>query len=61
MGDLGGYQAYTISSKRCSFCLNEKLKIALQKNNNMLNKRTKMLNKCRPRIKYTLILYDSKD
>ena len=35
---LGRHQAYNTSSKRCycALCLNEKLKIALHKNNNML-------------------------
>ena len=38
---LGRYQAYNTSSKRCSLCLNEKLKIALHRDNNMLIRRTK--------------------
>ena len=33
---LGRHQAYNTSSKRCSLCLNEKLKIALHRNSNML-------------------------
>ena len=44
---LGRHQAYNTSSKRCSLCLNEKLKIALHRNNNMLNKRTKILKQCK--------------
>ena len=44
---LGRHQAYNSSSKRCSPCLNEKLKTALHRNNNMLNKGTEILNKCR--------------
>ena len=58
---LGRHQAYNTSSKRCSLCLNEKLKIALHRNNNMLNRRTEILNKCRHKNKYALISYDSKD
>ena len=58
---LGRHQAYNTSSKKCSLCLNEKLKIALYRNNNMLNRRTKILKKCRHKIKYSLISYDSKD
>ena len=58
---LGRHQVHNTSSKRCSLCLNEKLKIRLHWNNNMLNKRTEILNKCRPKNKYTLISYDSKD
>ena len=38
---LGRHRAYNTSNKRCSLCLNEKLKIALNRNNNMLNRRTK--------------------
>ena len=52
---LGRHQAYNTSSKRCSLCLNEKLKIALHGNNNMLNRRTEILNKCRHKNKYALI------
>ena len=58
---LGRQQAYNTSSKRCSLCLNEKLKIAFNRNNNILNKQTKILNKCRHKNKYALISYDSKD
>ena len=58
---LGRHQAYNISSKRCSPCLNENLKIALHVNNNMLNRRTEILNKCRHKDKYALISYDSKN
>ena len=54
---LGRHQAYNTSSKRCSLCLNEKLKIPLQRNNNKLNERTKVLNKCRHKNKYALLLY----
>ena len=35
---LGRHQAYNTSSKRYSLCLNEKLKIALHRNNNILDK-----------------------
>ena len=60
---LGRHQAYNTSrsSNRCLLCLNEKLKIALHRNNNMLNRRTKKLNKCRHKNKYALISYNSKD
>ena len=57
---LGRHQAYNTSSKRCSLCLNEKLKIVLHRDNNMLNKRTEILNKFRRKNKYALISYDSK-
>ena len=58
---LGRHQVHNTSSKRCSLCLNEKLKIALYRNNNMLNRRTEILTKCRHKNKYALISYDSKD
>ena len=57
----GRHQAYNTNSKRCSLCLNEKLKIVLHRDNNMLNRRTEILNKCRHKNKYALISYDSKD
>ena len=41
--------------------INEKLKIALHRNNNMLNRRTKILSKYRHKNKYALISYDGKD
>ena len=44
---LGRHQTYNTSSKRCSLCLNETMKIALHRNNNMLNRRTEILNKWR--------------
>ena len=48
---LGRHQAYNTSSKRCSICLNEKLKIAMYRKKNMLNKWTKILNKRKHRNK----------
>ena len=44
---LGRHRAYNRSSKRSSLSLNEKMKIALYKNNNMLKKQTKILSNCR--------------
>ena len=58
---LGRHQAYSTSSKRSSLCLNEKLKIVLHRDNNLLNRRTEILNKCRHKNKHALISYDSKD
>ena len=48
---LGRHQAYNTNSKKCSLCLNEKLKIALHRNNNMLNGQIEILNKCRHKKK----------
>ena len=42
-------------------CLNEKLAIALHKDDNILNKRSEIISKCRYRNKYMLASYDSKD
>ena len=58
---LSRHQAHNKGSKRCSLCLNEKLKTTLHRNYHMLNKCTKTLNKCRHRNKNALISYDSKD
>ena len=54
-------QTLGTSSKRCSLCWNEKLKIALHRYKNMVKKRTEILNKCRHKNKYALTSYDSKD
>ena len=48
---LGRNQAYNTGNKRCSLCLNEKLKIALHRSNDMLNNQTEILSKCRHRNK----------
>ena len=49
------------SSLRCNLCLNEKLEIALFKGNNILNKRTELISKCRHINKHTLLRHDTKD
>ena len=51
---LGQYQPYNVNTKRCLLCLNEKLQIAIYRGNNMLNKRTEIISKCRHRNKYAL-------
>ena len=58
---LGTHKSYNQSSKRCLLCLNEKLAIALHRDDNMLNKRSEVISKCRHRNKYMLANYDSKD
>ena len=60
LGNFGNPQ-FIQSSKRCLQCLNEKLAIALHKDDNMLNKRSEIISKCRHRNKYMLASYDSKD
>ena len=42
-------------------CLNEKLEIASYKDDNLLNKRSELINKCRHQNKFNLLLHDSKD
>ena len=58
---LRRHQVYNTSSKRRSLCLNEKLKIALHRNNNILYRQAEILNKCRHKNKYVLVSHDSKD
>ena len=49
---LGTHKLYNQSSKRC---------LPYLKDNNMLNKRSEVISKCRHRNKYMLTKYDSKD
>ena len=58
---LGQYQSYTVNTKRCLLCLNEKLQIAIYQGDNFLKKRTEIISRCRHRNKYTLAIYDSMD
>ena len=57
---LGVHQSYNTSTKRCMLCLNEKLAVALRKEDNILNKRTEIISKCRHSIKYKLANSDTK-
>ena len=57
---LETHKSYNQSPIQCLLCLNEKLAIALHKDDNMLNKRSKIIRKCRHRNKYMLASYDSK-
>ena len=52
---------YNPNSKRCYFCLNEKLEIATYRGNNLLNKKIEPISKWRHQNKYTLSKYDTKD
>ena len=58
---LGQYQPYNVNTRRRLLCLNEKLQMAIYRGNNMLNKRTEIISKCRHRNKYALASYDSID
>ena len=55
---LRKHQTYNPNTKKCSLCLNEKLKIVRYKGRNLLNKRSEIINKYRHRNKYALALYD---
>ena len=57
---LGTHKSYNQSSKWCLLCLNEKLAIALHGDDNMLNKRSEVISKCRHGNKNMLANYDSK-
>ena len=50
-----------INSKRCLLCLNEKYEIATYKGDNLLNKRTDIINTCRHRRKNRLANCDTID
>ena len=52
------YQTYTPASKKCMLCLNEKLEILEHNGNNILNKRTELVSKCRHRNEYMISQYD---
>ena len=52
---------YSLSKRKCYLCLNEKLEINSYKGNNLLNKRSELINNCRHLNKYTLLRHDTKD
>jgi len=52
---------YDPQTKRCLLCLNEKLEIASYQGDNLLNKRSEIISKCRHQLKYALARYDTKD
>jgi len=54
-------KAYNTNAKRCNLCSNEKYEIATFKGNNLLNKRSQVISKCRHQNKYSLALHDTKD
>ena len=49
------------TKRKCYLCLNEKLEIASCKGDNLLNKRSELISKCRHQNKFTFLLHDSKD
>ena len=55
------YSPYKHNSKRCYLCLNKKLEVTTYRGNNLQNKKTELICKCRHQNKYTLSKYDTKD
>ena len=51
---------HCLSKRKCYLRLNEKLEINSCKGNNLLNKRSELINKCRHLNKHTLLRHDSK-
>ena len=54
------YLEWLLATKRCIFCVNEKLSIVSHKQNNILNKKTEIVRKCRHINKYKLLNHDTK-
>ena len=52
---------FNTTKRKCFLCLNEKYEIASYKLDNLLNKRSERINKCRHQNKLTLLRHDSKD
>jgi len=52
---------YNFNTKRCHLCLNEALEIASYTGDDLLNKRSELIAKCRHETKFTLLRHDSKD
>ena len=48
------FSAYNPQSKRYFLCLNEKLEFLEDKENNLLNKKSEVISKCRHQNKYVL-------
>ena len=48
------YTSYKPERKRCNLCDNEKLEIALHKEENLLNQKNEIISRCRHRFKYKL-------
>ena len=52
---------YNPNSKRCYLFLNEKMEITNYRGNNLQNKKTELISKCRHQNKYKVSKYDTKD
>ena len=51
---IGQYHPYKPSTKKCQLCLNEKLHILEYSEQNLLNKRSEIISKCRHKDKFLL-------
>ena len=51
---------YNLNKRKCYLCLNEKLETDSHKENNLLNNRSKLINKRRHLNKHELLRHDSK-
>jgi len=58
---LRSSRSYNPNSKKCRLCSSEKYEIATFKENNILNKRSEVISKCRHQNKYSLSSHDTKD
>ena len=61
MGNSQKIVLHNPQTKGCLLCLNEKLEIAAYKEQNLLNKRNKIVSKCLHQLKYALTRFDTKD
>ena len=52
---------FNTTKRKYYLCLNVKLDIASYKGDNLLNKRSELIKKCRHQNKFTLLWHDSKD
>ena len=52
---------YNHNSRKCHLSLNEKLEIALYEGEDLLNKKTELISKCRHQNKFMLLRHDSKE
>ena len=52
---------FNTTKRKCYLYLNEKLEIASYKGENLLNKNSELINKCRHQNKFNLLWHDSKD
>ena len=54
-------RSFSPDTDSCQLCLEEKYQIAIYPENNLLNKRTEIVAKCRHMNKFYLATYDSRD